>query len=336
MEDASPFAVDNTMGAALIGVFFAGILYGVSCVQTWYYFDKYQKDVWYIKALVGCTWTFDTIHQALISHTVYTYVITNYNNPARLDDMVWSILLEVLFNGFICLLVQGFLTLRVWRLSNHNVPLLLVIMSLVLSEFGCSFVFTIKALKLKTWVQLEQLKGLSMVVNILAALGDGLIAGTLCYFLQRSRTGFKKSDTMISKLILFTVSTGVLTSICAIASLISILVWPSTLIYAAFYFCLGRLYSNSVLATLNARQSIRELGEDNDELSFSFRMRPMFSKTFENVFSTKSQPLNSNRCTNISIKIDTSQQYDRDLTRLEDQPDSATTNNFSYKEQYIG
>ncbi|KAG6900110.1 hypothetical protein C0993_002795 [Termitomyces sp. T159_Od127] len=56
----------------------------------------------------------------------------------------------------------------------------------------------------------------------------------------------------------------------------------------------GRLYSNSVLATLNARQSIRELGEDNDELSFSFRMRPMFSKTFENVFSAKPQQLNSN------------------------------------------
>ncbi|KAG5339360.1 hypothetical protein C0989_004602 [Termitomyces sp. Mn162] len=54
-------------------------------------------------------------------------------------------------------------------------------------------------LKLKTWVQLEQLKGLSMVVNILAALGDGLIAGTLCYFLQRSRTGFKKSvDTILT------------------------------------------------------------------------------------------------------------------------------------------
>ncbi|KAG6901888.1 hypothetical protein C0995_007013 [Termitomyces sp. Mi166 len=207
------------------------------------------------------------------------------------------------------------------KVSGHNIPLLIVIMSLVLSEFGCSFVFTVQALRLRTWAQLKQLKGLSMAVNILAALGDGLIAGALCYFLQRSRTGFRKSDTMIRKLIMFTVSTGVLTSICAIASLFSILVWPSTLIYAAFYFCLGRLYSNSVLATLNARQSIRELGEDNDELSFSFRMRPMFSKTFENVFSTKSQQISSNRCANISIKIDTSQQYDRDLTRLEDQPD---------------
>ena len=33
----------------------------------------------------------------------------------------------------------------------------------------------------------------------------------------------------------------------------------------------GLVYSNSVLATLNARQSIRGLGEDSDELSFSLQ-----------------------------------------------------------------
>ncbi|KAG6919295.1 hypothetical protein DXG01_007427 [Tephrocybe rancida] len=267
-----------------------------------------------------------------------------------------------------------FLTLRVWRrkkpntcvqflvdegslVSSHNIPLLAVTMSLVLSEFGCTVVFTIKAsvildsqkkldltydmlrrMKLQTWAQLDQLKGLSMAVNILAALGDALIAGSLCFFLHRSRTGFRKSDTMISKLVSAcpTVGRSGHGLMGSMKIMFTILVWPSTLIYAAFYFCLGRLYSNSVLATLNARQSIRELGEDNDDLSFSFRMRPMFSKTFENVFSSKSSAnqLNSNRCANISIKIDTSQQYDRNLTRLEDQPDSATTNYSEFKERY--
>ncbi|KAF8076043.1 hypothetical protein FPV67DRAFT_394874 [Lyophyllum atratum] len=327
MVDGRFLVVDNTMGASLIGVICAAILYGVSCVQTWYYFDKYPKDVWYIKALVGGVWIFDSVHQGLISHTVYTYVITNFNNPAILDDMVWSILLEVLFNGFIGFFVQGFLALRVWRLSGRNVPLMVVTVGLVVAEFGCSVAFTIQSMKLVTWAQLAQLKGLSMAVNILAAVTDALIAGALCFFLHRSRTGFRKSDTMISKLIMFTVSTGVLTSICAIASLVSIIVWGQTLIYVAFYFSLGRLYSNSVLATLNARQAIRELGEDSDDLSFSFKMRPTFSKS-------GARQLNSTRGANISIKIDTSHQYDRDPTRLDDQPDSATTEN-SYKEECV-
>ncbi|KAF8165087.1 hypothetical protein B0H34DRAFT_222439 [Crassisporium funariophilum] len=310
-ELASPVVVHNTMGAAYIGVVCAGMLYGVSCVQTWYYFFKYQQDVWYIKALVSAVWTFDTIHQILISHTVYHYVISNYNNPVVLSDMVWSILLEVLFNGFIGLLVQGFLTLRVWRLSGNNIPLTAVVAALVLAGFGCSVVFTAQSLKLQTWAELNQLKGLSMTVNVLAVVADILIAAALFFFLHRSRTGFKKSDTMISRLIMFTVSTGLLTSVCAVASLVSILVWGQTLIYVAFYFSLGRLYSNSVLATLNARQTIRGLGEDSDELSFSLQG---ISKSGERQHS-------STRSTNISIKIDTMHEFMRDRRVLDDLPE---------------
>lgn len=70
--------------------------------------------------------------------------------------------------------------------------------------------------------------------------------------------------------------------------MVQILVSGNTLIYVAFYFTLGRrkyrgckanrkqfirssVYSNSVLATLNARQTIRRLGENSDELSFSLQ-----------------------------------------------------------------
>ncbi|KAJ2912212.1 hypothetical protein MD484_g8205, partial [Candolleomyces efflorescens] len=198
-----PLPLDNTMGASLVGLICASVLYGVSCVQTWYYFNHYRNDV--------C-----------------------------LDHLVWSILLEVLFNGFIGLLVQGFLTLRVWRLSNENSVLTATVGALVLAEFGSSVAFTVKSMRLHTWVDLAQLKGLSITVNIVGVVADIFITGALFFFLHRSRTGFKRSDTMISRLILFTVSTGFLTSLCAIGSLVSILVWGHTLIYVAFYFSLGR------------------------------------------------------------------------------------------------
>jgi len=138
MAEPPSVHVDTTMGAAYTGVVLAGMLYGVSSVQTWYYFFKYQQDAWYIRTLVGAVWVFETVHQLLISHTVYYYVITHYNQPATLDRIVWSILLEVLFNGLIGMLVQGFLALRVWRLSGHNIPLTIIVGALVLACFGCS------------------------------------------------------------------------------------------------------------------------------------------------------------------------------------------------------
>ncbi|KAK0490651.1 hypothetical protein IW261DRAFT_1555829 [Armillaria novae-zelandiae] len=303
--------VDNTMGAAFIGVIIAACLYGVSCVQTWYYFNQYQDDVWYIKTLVDpCPASshlqfkfFFPGRDSLVVRFHSSGLDIPYSNPAQLENLVWSILLEVLFNGFIGFLVQSFLTMRVWR-PTENVPLTTVIAAMVLAEFACSVAFTIQSMKLSTWADLTHMRGLSMTVNVVGAVSDVLIAASLFYFLHRSRTGFKKSDTMISKLILFSISTGLMTSICAVASLISILIWGKTLIYVAFYFSLGRLYSNSVLATLNARKSIRGLSEAGDTgdltLSNTFKTGlPRFATT-------------APRQTNISIKIDTTQECIRD------------------------
>ncbi|KAF9465638.1 hypothetical protein BDZ94DRAFT_1253580 [Collybia nuda] len=292
--------LDNTMGAAFIGVVVAAALLGVSLVQTWYYFT-HQKDNWPLKSLVAAVMCFDTVHQMLISHTVYIYVITNFNNPAQLENLVWSILVEVLFNGFTALLVQSFLTMRVWRLSNKNIWLTSVVVALVAGEFGCVIAFGAMSLGFRTFAELQTLKYLSITVNALAAAGDVLIAGILCTLLHRSRTGFHRSDTMINKLILFAVNTGFLTSLFAVASLISIVVAGETFLYIAFFFCMGRLYSNSLLATLNARKMIRGAADGiqstSDNLSLSLRDFP------------KNGTMSSRRPTNISIKIDTTKEF---------------------------
>jgi len=157
-------------------------------------------------------------------------------------------------------------------------------------------------LHLSTFAQLaSELKSLSMAVNALAAAGDVLIAAILCAMLQKSRTGFKRSDTMINKLILFTMNTGLITSICAVASLISIIAAPTTLIYVGFYFTLGRFYANSLMATLNARQSIRGGMDETLSLSLGHMQR-----------SNGSTAASKGQTNNIAIKVDTTKEYMRD------------------------
>jgi hypothetical protein len=176
-------------------------------------------------------------------------------------------------------------------------------MSLVIGEFSLVVIYVAKAIHMTTFAELGTLKPLSMSVNALAAAGDVLIAVFLCTLLQQSRTGFRRSDTMINKLILFSINTGLLTSICAVMSLISISVWPNTFIYIAFYFCLGRLYCNSLLATLNARKSLR--GDSRDE-NMSLSLQGIQKSS--NSIGTSQRRLPNN----ISIKIDTTQEYVRD------------------------
>ncbi|KAJ7493340.1 hypothetical protein B0H11DRAFT_958376 [Mycena galericulata] len=224
--------LDNTFGVCFIGVIIAAELHGVACVQAWYYFT-HQNDGWPLKLFVAAVVCFDTIHQALITHTVYTYLVTNFSNPPELGNLVWSLL------GLTALSVQSFLAVRVWRLSKGNIWLTGAAWLLIFAEFGCVLAYVALSLRLDTFAQLAGLKSLSTAVNALAASGDVLIAGILCWLLLRSRTGFTRSDTMINKLVLFFVNTGLITSLFAIASLISITVAPTTFIYILFFFLHG-------------------------------------------------------------------------------------------------
>ncbi|KAJ3735531.1 hypothetical protein DFJ43DRAFT_1058122 [Lentinula guzmanii] len=243
----------------------------------------------------------DTLHQALIAHTVYTYLITNFGNALELGNTVWSLLAEVLVNGFTAVFVQSFLAHRVWQLSNGNMWISIPAYLLVAAEFVSVFVFAVIGLtRVHTFVELaEILKGLSITVNVLAAVGDTYIAGLLTLLLHTSRTGFRRSDSIINKLIIFSINTGALTSLCAIASMLSILLAPETFIYISFFFCMGRLYANSLLATLNVRSLIRKEGSSNVQASGDTGSIPLGAYN-TSVFNPPSA---------ISVKIDTRREY---------------------------
>ncbi|KAI3600676.1 hypothetical protein WG66_014174 [Moniliophthora roreri] len=155
---------------------------------------------------------------------------------------------------------------------------------------------------------------LSILVNALAAAGDVYIAATLCWLLHSSRTGFRRSDTIIKKLILFTVNTGALTSLCAVASLISITAAPNTFIYITFFFCIGRLYANSLLATLNARGTIRESADEAEYNTthgiggFGFK-----GAAGSGSFASRGTERPSN---GISIQINRTQEFKRDASPI--------------------
>ncbi|KAF8631313.1 hypothetical protein AX15_002459 [Amanita polypyramis BW_CC] len=294
----------------------------LSCIQAWYYFT-HQTDAWPIKALVSAVMLFDTMHQILITHTVYVYLVSYFGNFVRLQDLVWSLIVSGAFASRVYALLspsivgRGYfqrhygssgpkLLGRASVASNHNIWLTSIVSLLVVGEFACIIAFTSLSLPLKTFEQLAQLKYLSILVNALAAASDVLIAASLCTLLHRSRTGFHRSDTMINKLILFTVNTGCLTSLCAVASLISIVVAGETFLYIAFFFCIGRLYSNSLLATLNARKMIRGSADGiqstGEDFNYSVSLRDI----------PKTATIGSRRPANISIKIDTTKELAMD------------------------
>ncbi|KAH8115799.1 hypothetical protein DFH11DRAFT_1306223 [Phellopilus nigrolimitatus] len=250
----------SNLGVMYIGVSLSGILYGVSFAQTWYYYDRYNNDPWPLKIL---------------------YLVTNFAKTQELDNFIWSLAAEVLFNGLIGLMVQSFFTYRIYQLSNRNILLTGIVLLPVLAVFGTSFAYTIKALFLETLAEAAALKNLSMAVNILAAAGDILITLSMVSLLRRTRTGLRRADAMANKLIAYSLNTGLLTSICAILSLVTITALPTTLVYTCFYFILGRVYTNSLLATLNDRRLLQRAVPAGSSVSASMNLTYIFSSSLK-------------------------------------------------------
>ncbi|KAG7095692.1 hypothetical protein E1B28_006406 [Marasmius oreades] len=259
-ETCAPIVIPplhNTMGALFVGVAIAGALWGITTMQTYTYFMRYYGiDRPVINIMVGTVYALDTVHQFMISHLLYTYLVTNWGNPVILGTLVWSILIMVLMTGFIAVIVQLFLVYRVWILSHRNYYVVGVILLPVCGVFGTTMAYFARAWPFTTFAQLALVGGLSRAVNVLGAVSDVIITAALSYYLWKSKSGIKRTDAIMNRLILFCVRTGLLTTACAILSLITISVFPTTFIYITFYATLARFYSFSLLATLNARAEL--------------------------------------------------------------------------------
>ncbi|TFY77131.1 hypothetical protein EWM64_g6881 [Hericium alpestre] len=91
----------------------------------------------------------------------------------------------------------------------------------------------------------------------LSAATDILIASILCYFLRVQRDGLRSTKQMIDTIIVITINNGALTCAAAVAALVCWVSMSNSLVYMGLHFCIGKLYANSLLATLNMRNWLR-------------------------------------------------------------------------------
>ncbi|KAM5544618.1 hypothetical protein V8D89_001516 [Ganoderma adspersum] len=93
---------------------------------------------------------------------------------------------------------------------------------------------------------------------------DLTLAGTLVVFLLRNRTGAERTDSMIQTLVVYTINTGLVTSVVGIVAFIFALIKPGNLVYFAMGIIVTKLYANSVLALLNTRRYLSSLSQAID------------------------------------------------------------------------
>ncbi|KAJ7025191.1 hypothetical protein C8F04DRAFT_1269546 [Mycena alexandri] len=260
---------DTTLGALVVAYCLAWGLFGLMSMQSFNYFQKFVKDSWWLKGLVGILWALDTLQLVLIGDVLYYWVITNYNDPAILAVSTWSFNIGIAVTNLIVFIVELFLARRVYILSNNNILLTGIIVLLSTLYFGFELAVQVRTFQLKEIRLFFEFQWIASVGLACAAAADLLIAISLSCYLLRSCTGIKTTDSIVNKLILYAMNTGLLTVIIVLIDMICFLTMPKNLLHIAFNLVAGKLYTNSLLASLNFRDTIRNSASDINTFSLS-------------------------------------------------------------------
>ncbi|KAJ3511730.1 hypothetical protein NLJ89_g3930 [Agrocybe chaxingu] len=248
-------SLDNTVGAALLGVVAAAFLFGVTTLQAYWYYHSYPNDSLVHKCSVGILWTLDALHLALTLHAVYTYAVKGFGDVLGLTRIVWSIKLQVSFNVVIVLIVHSLYALRVWLLGGYHRGVLgYLVASVVAGGFVIGIVLAYSIYTVDTYPQLD-----SVAWTIYAALGtsttiDFVLAAAMCYYLRKSKGTITRLNSRISVIMQYTLGSGLFTSACSLSAMFLYILLPHTLIFLGVQFLLTKLYVGSFLIMLNARE----------------------------------------------------------------------------------
>nr|GAT51729.1 predicted protein [Mycena chlorophos] len=252
-------SIPSTLGALLLGAFFASVFGGMVNLQSMLYYRSYKKDPTPIRALILVTWVLDNIHTAFVWGAVWFALIFQYDTDRGNVLIPWFLPLVVLTTALNTVFTHCFFAHRIYLLSNRNWFMVVPVLVLTLFRLGCAcvtasrmFLFTdFTSFRINArWV-------FSLGLAVSATL-DILITSTLVYLFRGNRRGTERMNHVIDRLILYGVEAGSLTSLGTVLSMLFWLVAPHNLIFLGIYFVIEKLYANSLLATLNTRNSIRQ------------------------------------------------------------------------------
>jgi len=249
------------LGVVEMGVFFSLVLFGVVAFQGYVYFCSCHSDKAGLKLLVGCVLFFELCHSVSFCHAIYYFTVVLAGVP-ELDKAAnsYSLSLTPVFETLITVLVQAFFAYRI-RLLSGRLHISLVCWSLCLLRLISGMALAAEAFldvpREPDYFQLQDNYGWIITAALtVGVVQDLIICVSLCFYIRQLYTPYNlpKSEKLIHRLIVWTIQTGLITSIISVAVVVSFQTMKHNFVWIALYTFLAKLYSNSLLVSLNARQ----------------------------------------------------------------------------------
>jgi len=247
----------------MLGILWNWTLYGVLVVQLYVYSYNFPEDRRLLKLLVYSVFLVETVQTALTGADLYFWFVSGFGDIGGFSNPYMSSLDVPIIGSIIAFTVQLFFVYRIWVLSERSSRSWFLCLIICL----CSTVDTGAALYWGINTYLFDLPPAGFVIFPMTVtwlsgntLSDLLITGSMLYHLRRRRRDASShfSDHALTRIVRLTVETNVLTTFVGIVSILMVVIYPGETWFICPVSILGKLYSNTLLVSLNNRVSIRE------------------------------------------------------------------------------
>ncbi|RDB17590.1 hypothetical protein Hypma_001126 [Hypsizygus marmoreus] len=271
-------ALDEIFGAALTGVIVNAWVLGLVCVLSYQYYVNFPRDGMGTKLLVAWMWALQTFNGLVVSKMIYYYLISSFGVLEHLGLSIWEWSLYLGLSSIAAFSVQTYYARRIFVLSKSYV-LYGVILLFAFCQLGFGLATMSEAFVIVVFEKFIPVTWVCVTWLSFSAACDLIIAATQVVYLHRHRTGITGTNRIINILILYIMSTGLLTSIVAILELTTFATLGFNFVHVFLSFPMGAIYTVSFLANLDARRTVRPIGAQEvsngvtvpDHLSIEFR-----------------------------------------------------------------
>jgi len=230
--------------------------------------------------MVVWLWLMDTTHQALVIKAMFGIFVSRFGDVAALALIPPDFVSEIIFTVLVSSTAQLFFTYRIWLFSGKKWIFPALAIPTVIVQIVIQTVYMAGLLVNGSLPELKRENAMGIAYNSIAAGTDIALAGCMIYLLRSERSAFEVSNQLVSRLVLFSLNSGLWTAVVALATVVTLVMIPLPgLIFPAVYTMLCPLYCNTVLANLNSRKFLQQSSRTASTPSHGNVAMDTFSRT---------------------------------------------------------
>ncbi|KAG1822475.1 uncharacterized protein BJ212DRAFT_1328035 [Suillus subaureus] len=272
MNSPSLTEVENLV-VIYLGFAFATFLYGLTFFQTYIYFSRYSNDHTWTKVLVGALFVLDTASAGLVSDLVYDYLITMFEVRMEVIYATPAFCIQYLLSVIITLIAQLFFARRLYtvccgptRITSRSVSVVVLFCAFIAFVFGL--------ISVGQFFQQRQLSAFALPpMAIVAGISQGFatIANIIIFIaMYWSLRPARYPDIPLPKgafdnLSMLFAGRGLALIVIQMAYFGTFVASPGKPYWVAVQMVTPKVYANTVLGLLNAREVKRGVGLNEEE-----------------------------------------------------------------------